>query len=255
VNILIKYFKYLYKSKNRHGIHSPFVYTFVNECARIKVTEKFNLLRKNLFNQLKKDRSKIEITDFGAGSKKLSNVRTVSNIFTTSSSRGKYGLLLYKISNFYQPKNILELGTSLGIGSIHFSKGHEDSKITTLEACKNTFEKAKQNFKNLDISNIHPINQTFLSFLENLNDEKYDVVFIDGHHDGQALINYLNLLKNFTHNDTIFILDDIRWSDSMFKAWESIKNDNYYNLTIDLFRMGIISPRKQQEKEHFIIRI
>lgn len=255
MNILIKYIKYRYKSKNRHGIHSPFVYTFVNECARIKVTEKFLTLRKNLFNQLKSDETKIEISDFGAGSKKLSNIRTISQIFTTSSSKGKYGLLLYKISNFYHPENILELGTSLGIGSIHFAKGNENSKITTLEACKNTFEKAKQNFKDLDISNIHPINQTFQSYLENLKDEKFDLVFIDGHHDGEALIRYLNILKNFTHNDTLFILDDIRWSDSMFRAWESIKNDDYYNLTIDLFRMGIISCRKQQEKEHFTIRI
>jgi hypothetical protein len=67
-------------------------------------------------------------------------------------------------------------------------------------------------------------------------------------------LNYLEKLKNNTHSETIFLLDDIRWSQSMLKAWNKIKADNYYILTIDLFRMGIISPRPQQQKEHFVLR-
>jgi hypothetical protein len=60
-------------------------------------------------------------------------------------------------------------------------------------------------------------------------------------------------LENHSHNDTIFILDDIRWSDDMFDAWNILRSSEKFNVSIDLFRMGILIPRKQQVKEHFIL--
>ena len=255
MNILIKYINYCIQAKKRHGIHSPFVYSFSNECTQLKVDNNFQIIRKTLFSQLKKNKKEISITDFGAGSKRLSSKRTISKIFTTCSSKGKYGLLLYKIAKHYQPKNILEFGTSIGIGSIHFSFGAPSSKITTIEACNNTYELAKSHFKSLGISNINAINNTFQNFLKNYNGEKFDLVFIDGHHDGTALLNYLEKLEQFIHQDTLIMIDDIQWSPSMNLAWEQIKISEKYHVTIDLFRMALITPRKQQEKEHFIVRI
>jgi hypothetical protein len=80
------------------------------------------------------------------------------------------------------------------------------------------------------------------------------MVFVDGHHDGQALLSYMNELKPITHNDTIFVLDDIRWSNSMMEAFETLIDSSNYHVSMDFFRVGIIVPRQQQEKEHFIVR-
>jgi len=255
MNILVEYINYRFKAKGRHGIHSPFVYSFLNECLSTKIDKKFKNSRKNLFKNLKNDNSIIEISDFGVGSKKLGLSRKISKIFSTSSSKGKYGDFLYKVVNYYKPKSILELGTSLGIGTIHISYGNPESKIITVDACKNTSNRAIQNFNSLEIKNITTIQSTFTDFINTISEEKFDLIFIDGHHDGKALLEYIQLLLPFSHNDTLFILDDIRWSKSMFEAWnEIIKNENFH-LTIDLFRMGIIMMRNQQEKEHFILKI
>ena len=255
MNLLLEYFKYCLKAKGRHGIHSPFVYDFVNKCLTTKMNKKFISSQKKLFKILKSDKTIINVNDFGAGSKKLNNQRSVSSIFLNSSSKGRYGKLLYSISNYYTPKNILEFGTSLGIGSIHFSAGNKSSNITTIEACQNTLFIAQQNFKISNTTNLNSILSTFDDFLVDYSGDKFDVIFIDGHHDGIALIDYLERLKPHTHNDSLFILDDIRWSDSMHEAWNSIINDPYYHVSLDLFRMGIILPRHQQSKEHFIIKI
>lgn len=252
--ILLQYFKYRFKAKGRHGIHSPFVYSFVNNCIHTKIEKKFLIARKKLFKNLKYNNTTIEIKDFGSGSKRLGNIRSISSIFSTSSSKGKFSLLLYRLSKYYAPKNILEFGTSLGIGTIHLNKGNENSKITSVEACENTYNFAHKNFKQMSLNNVKAILSTFENFLNNYEGEKFDLVFIDGHHDGVALINYLEKLKPFTHNDTLFLLDDIRWSKSMLESWETIINDPYYHVSMDLFRMGIITPRAQQKKEHFTIR-
>ena len=206
-------------------------------------------------NELSQDNRTIKIKDFGAGSRKLRNERRISDIFKTSSSKGKYGFLLYRLSQYYKPANILELGTSLGIGAIHLSSGHPDSSIITIEACPATREIALANFKKYEVSSINSRLSTFSDFFENYSGAPFDLVFVDGHHDGAALIQYLQQLDRFTHSDTLFILDDIRWSDSMLLAWKKIIAMDNYHVTIDMFRMGIILKRPQQVKEHFVIKL
>lgn len=255
MNLIAEYIKYQWNAKGRHGTHSPFVFDFVDNCLKIDIDSQFINERSNLFSSLKFNNNIIEVTDFGAGSKRLSNKRKISGIFQTSSSKGKYGDLLFKLSKYYKPKRILEFGTSLGIGTIHLSKGNPEAELTTLEACNETREIALHNLEQLNCSNIESILSTFSDFLETYPGEPFDLVFIDGHHDGSALINYLDRLKKITHNDTIFVIDDIRWSDSMLHSWKKIIASDNFHLTMDLFRMGIVIPRKQQAKEHFLIRM
>ncbi len=41
----------------------------------------------------------------------------------------------------------------------------------------------------------------------------------------------------------------------MEEAWEEIKKHPKVKVTIDTFQWGIVFFRKEQEKEHFIIRV
>jgi predicted O-methyltransferase YrrM len=99
------------------------------------------------------------------------------------------------------------------------------------------------------------IHSTFDEYLAQNPKEIFDLVFIDGHHDGEALLRYLDALKNNTHDDTIFILDDIRWSVSMFDAWQKIIADPKCHVTMDFFRMGMVVRRPMQRKEHFVVKV
>lgn len=253
MNLAFEYIKYWWNAKKRHGTHSPFVYDFVDNCLAIKMNTDFKKEMHNLSTLLKSDKTIITIEDFGAGSKKLSNQRTISEVFKTSSSKGKYGELLYRISSHYKPKRILEFGTSLGIGTLFMSNGNSDSSIITVEACPATRNCALKNFSKFKSTSIESIQNTFDSFLKCYAGDPFDLVFIDGHHDGEALIEYIIRLTPFTHNDTIFVLDDIRWSNSMYNSWKKIVESENFHVTMDLFRMGIIIPRFQQEKEHFVL--
>ncbi len=196
----------------------------------------------------------IEVEDFGAGSKHLSNRRKVSDILNIGSSKGKYGRLFYRLSAFYTPARIIEFGTSLGVGSIHFAMGHPSAHITTVEACASTQRIALENFERLHLTNIHSVNTTFDQFLKETSPEKTDIIFIDGHHDGAALLEYVDRLYPFTSEETLIIADDIRWSNAMLSAWKTLCRDPRFHVSIDLFRMGILSRRTGQVKEHFTLR-
>lgn len=227
----------------------------MDKCMRIELNKDDESTLKRIIRQYKQDHRTIEINDFGSGSKIMGNKRKISSILKNSSSKGKYARLFYQMSAYYKPGRILEFGTSLGIGTVHFALGFKAAKITTVEACKHTHDVAKSTFSNSKIENILSVNATFQEFIDsNASDNQYDVIFIDGHHDGTALESYLHQLDNLIGDETIVILDDIRWSDSMLNSWINIQNQEKYHVSIDLFRMGILVKRNHQEKEHFVIR-
>lgn len=252
MNIVLEYIKYRLNAKYLHGVHSPFVYDFMKNAMGINIKEQHQKEILQCISNVNSNKKEIIVQDYGAKSKKLRGKRSVREIFKTSSSYGKNALLLYRISNYFKPKRILELGTSIGIGSLHLHLGCPSAHITSVEGCQETFNLAKQN---LESTNIELMNSTFYDYIKSLNEETFDLIFIDGHHDGEALKYYLKLLSDYIHNDTIIVLDDIRWSKSMFNAWNKIKLEKKYHLSIDFFRMGVLMKRPQQEKEHFILKL
>lgn len=56
-------------------------------------------------------------------------------------------------------------------------------------------------------------------------------------------------------NNSVFIFDDIHWSKGMTEAWDIIKSHPSVTVSIDTFFWGIIFFRKEQAKEHFVIRV
>lgn len=245
MKIGFEYIKYRWKISSKKTSDSNFTRDFYENCLAIDLNEHSKLHLKTLFNKLRKDDRIITIQDFGAGSKKLGNDRKISTILKTSSSKGKYGKLLYQLNKHYQFTNILEFGTSLGVGTSYLALGNSKANITSIEACNNTRNIALENFTQFD--HVQSIHATFDDFLtaetleinEKSSREIYDFIFIDGHHDGDALLNYMEKLKPFTIKETIFVLDDIRWSDSMFKAWNTIVKSGEFEI-VDLFRVGIV---------------
>ena len=252
MNKVFEFIKYHWNAKGRHGIHSPFVYELTDKCFKIKLSdsEKNQILA--FENELKNIFNFNSMQDIIAISKKLAPKKKTS-IYKNPSSKGKYGELLFQLSKKYDFKNILEFGTSLGTDTFHLYLGNPSAKIVTIEACQETYSLKQELLKK--IPNISCINKTFEAYLESSDDIKFDFIFVDGLHDGQTLIIFMEKLKKISHSETIFLLDDIRWNNSMFEAWNKIISDNNYHLTVDFFRMGMIVPRPQQQKEHFILKI
>jgi len=149
----------------------------------------------------------------------------------------------------------LELGTSLGLGTYMLAAAAENIQITTVEGCENTFEIARRSFPASQNIKVNFVNNNFINFLESLGDRPpFDLIFIDGDHKSESLFKQLELLSPYIHDETILILDDIRWSKDMFFAWSNLIDGFKYHLTIDLFKMGILLRRTHQQNEHFVIR-
>ena len=76
-------------------------------------------------NSLLENKNTIEVTDFGAGSKVFkSNTRQISQIAKTAGISPKRAELLFRITNYFQPETILEIGTSLGLATSALALGN-----------------------------------------------------------------------------------------------------------------------------------
>ncbi|MFM7594855.1 MAG: O-methyltransferase [Flavobacteriales bacterium] len=256
MNLIVEGIKYQLHAKKRQGIHSPFVYELADVGLQICL-EKEDLRTLNRFDsQQKRDQRQITITDLGAGSKTRRNQRTINQIHKNSSSGKRYGALLYRLCKHFEPARILELGTSLGRGSLAMHLGNPAAELTSIEGSPEIAAIARENMNEFatNPSNIYLVESSFSTYLSTLDHKTFDLVYIDGHHQGEALCNYLDLILPYTHEQTLFLLDDIRWNDDMFMAWNKLVSDKRFHLSIDFFRMGLLSRRPMQAKEHFVLK-
>ena len=213
---------------------------------------------KNYRNSLLQNKNTIEVTDFGAGSRVFkSNTRAIYQIAKNAGISKKRAGLLFRITNYFQPESILEIGTSLGLATSALSLGNIKSKITTLEGCNNTLHVAQKQFEEFDIKNITSINTEFSCYLKNHQSSiiNYKLIYFDGNHSKEATLEYFKLLLPTINNETVWIFDDIHWSPAMEVAWEVIKNHPKVTVTIDTFQWGVVFFRTEQPKEHFVIRV
>ena len=257
---VIKYIQYCLKASNSkgHGTHSPFIYNFITKVLNDKrffyAYENIEKLRA----QLVTNETVLQIEDFGAGSKKaFTKQRKIKDIATTSLKPKKYAQLLFRMINYYQPKTIIELGTSLGITTAYLAAANENATVITMEGSSNIARVADENFKKLAIQNILLIqgnfDETLHSTIQSLT--QIDFAFLDGNHRYQPTVAYFETILPKLHEHSIVVLDDIHWSKEMEQAWEEIKNHNAVTASIDLFAIGIIFLNKDFKiKQHFTIR-
>jgi len=250
------YIKFILRSKNQYGVHSPFVYDYVTKGlgnSRPEIPNNILSYRKALLG----NHDEIEITDFGAGSKVFKdNKRVVSKLAATAGISEKRGELLFRTLNYFKPKTILEIGTSLGIATTYMSVFSNEAKVYTLEGCPKIAGLAKAYFKEFKFNNIDIVVGEFGETLPAvLKNKKFDLIYFDGNHQKEPTIDYFEQCLKAAHEDSIFIFDDIHWTNEMEHAWDFIINHKNVTISIDSFKWGMVFFRKSQVQQHFSLRL
>ncbi|CAM3364221.1 Methyltransferase [Flavobacterium longum] len=256
-HIVKAYLEFLWQSKNEYAVHSPFVFDLLTKCVYDKTDDAAYETLDDFRESLLANDSEIDVTDFGAGSRVFkSNRRKISAIAKNAGISRKRAKLLFRLTRYFKPENILEIGTSLGLATSALSLGHPSAKITTLEGCPETASVAKRQLESFGLNNVDVKVGEFAAVLniQPLAASHYQLIYFDGNHQKEATLKYFDLLLPTITNDTVWIFDDIHWSADMEQAWETIKQNPKVTVTIDTFQWGLVFFRKEQQKEHFVLR-
>ena len=99
MHTIFQYFKFLLVSKNKHGVHSPFIFNFVTKCIKDNTHYKEYELISRYRQKLIKSKDKIEVLDLGEGSKTMKNSeRQIRLIAQRSGSSKKLLKLIFRIT-------------------------------------------------------------------------------------------------------------------------------------------------------------
>lgn len=248
----------LYRAKafKLHGVHSPFIFELYHNIIQHDGHFTAYDLVENLREELLKDNAALEVTDFGAGPKAGNKrERLVKDIASSSAKPAKYGQLLFRLVNYFQPETIFDLGTSLGITTSYLASARKNGRIYTFEGCPTIAGVAQQNFQNLGLNNIQLITGnldfTLAKQLEQV--QQLDFAFFDGNHRYEPTLRYFNQCLAKSHEYSVFVIDDLYWSSEMKRAWQEIKKHPKVLQTVDLFYVGLVFFRTSQPKENFTL--
>ena len=250
---IVEFARYLLKSEHwrGHGVHSPFMYSFIRETL-MKASKKPNASQ--YITELRKIAPK-SVTKSSFGASPNNETESIHRLLQKISISPKYGKLLNTIVCNYSPKEVLELGSGLGVSSYYLANNNTKSHVVTVEGMKAYADIAQATFNNLGITNVSVANSTFDEFFESLAPtQKFDLIFIDGAH------TYETTISNFEHSlsvaapEAFIILDDIRWSEEMFRAWNEVKQHPQVRVSADLGRIGIIFFNPILQKQEYQVR-
>lgn len=179
--------------------------------------------------------------------------RKLSDICKIASTPEKWGILLYKIITEFKPAICLELGTNIGISAAYqllALQNNRKGKLITIEGAP---ELARIAEETLSSTNYQEYEIVIGKFSEVLSEtlqrcDSIDLVFIDGHHDKKATIEYFNLIYPSLSYSSIVIFDDINWDNGMAEAWKDISTDKRINNSIDIVKWGVCFIKKENPK-------
>jgi predicted O-methyltransferase YrrM len=249
------YLTYWLDAVDEHSLHSPFFFDFhknvIKRHAAFNNTD-IELLRKKLLT----DHSVLEIRDHGAGSKALNGTRRkLSDIAGTSLSSQKFSMLYQRAVEFYHAKNVIELGTSLGINTLYLAKNPE-TRVTTFEGSPEIAASARANFQCLQASNITlkegNIDKALPAFLDQTG--RIDLAFFDANHRYEPTLRYFSWILPKLHAQSILILDDIHYSEQMDRAWKELKKHPVVYGSADFYRCGFLFFNPSLNKQHVVLQ-
>jgi predicted O-methyltransferase YrrM len=163
-----------------------------------------------------------------------------------TSTRRPWGDVLFQLVRVLQPTAVLELGTCVGMSGAYLAsamrinnKGH----LYTLEGMPDSASVARETFSALGVS--ERVTIIVGRFNDTLGDAfkhaPYNLAFIDGHHEGDATVEYFQKIKPNMTGRSFLIFDDIDWSRGMQAAWKFITQDRDVRDHVAIMGWGILS--------------
>jgi predicted O-methyltransferase YrrM len=253
-----RWLKYYFRARTCHDVHSPFVSRLIREVIENKKHYYTFFSAERLRHKLLFNSAKIAVTDYGAGSMVTTDKqRSIKDIAKYAAISPKQGQQLFHLVRIAKPKSILEMGTSLGISAVYQAGAAPNATFISLEGCPNTARLAQNNLRSLGLNQITVLDGPFKDNLPiALAQLGVNTVFffLDGDHQEGSTLAYYQQCLPFIHNDSVFVLADIHWSESMEKAWNSLKSREEVTISIDLFHFGILFFRKEHRvKQDFTL--
>lgn len=250
-NICFRFYhslQYYLTKKNPINLHSPFLYQLYLKTFRIHYRIPQQLI--SYQNKLSQCNDSIEFQSIGANKKFIkTKVNKWEKRISTKLQKRSY---IIGLAEYFNAKNILELGGGFGKTSAMLSLSLPYTEIYTIEGVT-LLNNYITNLKNeLNLINLHNFNLDFNTAIDKFikENKKFELIIVDGSHHYEATINIINQLPAILSEPSIVILDDINYSRNMYLSWkEIIKNNDFFDVKWERNSYGLLIKNSNMSKQ------
>lgn len=248
IDRFIIYLKYYFKAKTIYHIQSPLLFDFISNVFDQDQSYYAFYTIDAAYDSISNSQKTIPTDEFSNSHQQ--NGKSLAQFASTAASPKKISYDLFRLVEFQKAKAILEMGSCVGLSSLSMALVSNDCTVTSIEG--NTFlaQESRELHQRFGVKNIKLHNQLFSQFFESRNNEKFDIILIDGDHNYQSTMNYIRHCLSALNENGIIIMDDIHWSKEMYKAWLEIQSMTEFTTSLECLRWGILftnrnlSPQK-----------
>ena len=152
-------------------------------------------------------------------------------------------------------RNILQIGTTMGLSTLYLTSYATGLKCIALEnvpefatIARQAFAKEGRNPVDLRIGNYKDLLPQALNDINSL-----DFVFFNTLYEQHNNLWLFNECMKYAHNDTVFVFEGIKASRKMRELWEEICACPEVTVTLDLYSLGIVLFNKKLHKRDYIV--
>lgn len=167
----------------------------------------------------------------------------------------KNGALLMRMTNYFKPRNILQVGETAGFSSLYLSSYSSESQVVVLEEhagraalCRTVFEKHKA-------TNIHlregGYRDTLPTALSEMN--VVDFVYLDSANSPELNTYVIEQCLPHLHDQSVLVVAGIKTSKEKKDFWKQLCFRPEVSVTVDVYEFGIAFFNKKLHKRNYIV--
>jgi predicted O-methyltransferase YrrM len=169
---------------------------------------------------------------------------TVRSVTRRASVPTAQAWLLYTLVRRLGARRCLEMGTCVGISGAYLAAAMTTlggGTLRSLEGHRDRAAVASETWRRLGFADAEVVVGRFERTLQaTLDTGPFDLVFVDGDHDGDATRSYVERIRAVSRPGALLVLDDIAWSDGMAAAWHDVSRGLAGSISVDLGRVGLV---------------
>jgi protein-L-isoaspartate O-methyltransferase len=163
----------------------------------------------------------------------------------TASVPERWGVFLHLCADDPAARTILELGSSVGISGAYLASGRGCRRLITIEGSSSLAEVATATLEVVtDAAEVivGPFDDGLTQAFARLDSaaDGLDLVYIDGHHDEAATLNYAQRILPRLRPGGLVIFDDIYLYEEMWRAWSRLRILPGASAAVNVGRFGIL---------------
>lgn len=169
---------------------------------------------------------------------------TLGEVTRGASVPPRQATLLFDLAASLGARRCLELGTGVGISGAYLAAAMETGtggRLVSLEGHRDRADVARATWRRLSLEDAEVVVGRFERTLPGVLDAPpFDLVHLDGHHDRDATLDYIERIRATCRPGTLLVVDDIDWSPGMRVAWSVLQTRLADSTISDLGRVGLI---------------